>query len=181
MNEENRVNKDEIIGQIKQPDPSGPTLVVEGSPPEASAVAHGLKATVVRDKDATPATPGTQLAYKEELTADVENRRGRLSSDLLQQRHSLIELLVSIIVLVIIGLYLTFVVTIWCLFLSKEGFHKLPATAVILVGLTGSIPTILTISLMVGLFGKDKEEKSSVDTASLVKIGGELLKYLKSH
>lgn len=104
-----------------------------------------------------------------------------MSSDLLQQRHSLIELLVSIIVLVIIGLYLTFVVTIWCLFLSKEGFHKLPATAVILVGLTGSIPTILTISLMVGLFGKDKEEKSSVDTASLVKIGGELLKYLKSH
>ena len=180
MNEKNH-NNEKAQDPAKVP-PAEPVQLtgdnaVQSNMSEGSEV---FKATVVSDAAATVTKPGDQLAKDEAEKDETENRRGRLSSDLLQQKHGLIDMLAGIIGFVIISLYSIFIITILCLFLSKEGFKGLPGTAVFLVALTGSIPTILTISLLVGLFGKDKDDKP-IDTASLVKIAGELLKYLKSH
>lgn len=168
MSEKN--NNDDVAASEQE----STNRVSSGQQPSESSI------PVVRDGAATPQAPVSTLA-RDEANNETETRRVRISSDLLQQKHNLIEIMTSIIVLVIIALYFTFVVTIGCLLLSKSAFQPLPTTSVVLVALTGSIPTILSITLMVGLFGKDKDDKPAIDTATAVKIAGELLKYLKSH
>ena len=134
---------------------------------------------------ATPAPPDTQLAQDEKKAEETENRRARLSSNLLEQRHNLIENVGGLIVAVIVGLYLIFGATIVSIFMSPAAFnHELPVTSVVLIGMCGSIPTILSISLLVGLLAKDKEsgkdEKSMLDSSLIAKACFEFVKYLKA-
>jgi hypothetical protein len=132
---------------------------------------------------ATPASPDTQLAKEEAYKEETENRRTRLASNLLEQRHKLINDFGGIILVVVVALYLIFGISLVRLLLGGEVFHKdFPITAVILVGMSGSIPTILSLSFMVGLFSKEKEnkeEKSSFDSASAAKVCAELIKAIK--
>lgn len=142
-----------------------------------------FKPSTVSDNAATTDLPASQLAIEEAHKEEVENRRTRLSSNLLEQRHSLISDFGGIILVVVVGLYLIFAISLMMLLLSGVAFHKdFPITGVILVGMSGSIPTILSLSFMVGLFSKEKEnkeEKSSVDAASAMKICAELIKAIK--
>ena len=150
-----------------------------------SAVAAGFKATAVSDHAATPDTPESQLAKNEQSKDEAENRRTRLASNLLEQKHSLIGDVGSLIVTVIVGLYLIFGGTVVTLFINHRAFERdLPVTAVVLIGMCGSIPTILSISLLVGLLSKEKdshkEEKSVLDSSLIAKACFEFVKYLKT-
>jgi hypothetical protein len=179
----------QVPSPVNSSSTSAPSSVIPGdynpAPPSVASGYYSPPPSVNNIAPATPTPPDTQLAANEAAQDEVETRRARLSSDLLQQKHQWIETLVTFVAFVIMGLYLLFFGTVLCLFLSKDVFlHTLPLTAVVLVALTGSIPTILTISLIVGLFAREsaKDEKSgSLDTATLIKIGGELLKYVKTH
>ncbi|PHV04247.1 hypothetical protein CSQ96_27065 [Janthinobacterium sp. BJB412] len=90
----------------------------------------------------------------------------------------------------ICSFYLFFLLTVMGLVCSpqhdlfKTGF---PATATVLIGMLGSIPTILTAFLLSGLFkekehkekDKDKEDKSLLDVSTVAKIVAEALKAAK--
>jgi hypothetical protein len=104
---------------------------------------------------------------------------------LLEQKHRLIENAGWLIVVVIVALYLIFGITLASLLLSGKAFtHDIPVTAVVLVGMSGSVPTILSISLLVGLLAKEKdnskEEKSPLDTGTIAKVCFEVVKYMKA-
>ena len=151
----------------------------------APADAAGQPAPTLDQIKSTTTPPDSQLAKEEALKAEVETRRVRLASNLLEQKHELINILSSVLGFVILGMYCTFILTVAYLFLSHKAFEtNFPVTAVVLIGLTGSIPTILSLSLMVGLFAKDssKEEKAGglFDAATVIKVGTELIKSAKS-
>jgi hypothetical protein len=160
-----------------------PTQVVSAAP--GNAAATGFKATVVSDQAATPDTPESQLSKTEQSKEEAENRRTRLSSNLLEQKHSLIGDVGRIIVSVIVALYLIFGVTIVSLFMRHGAFEKdIPITSIVLIGMCGSIPTILSISLLVGLLAKEKEpgkdEKSLLDTSLIAKVCLDVVKFMKA-
>jgi hypothetical protein len=154
----------------------------------ASVVNAGTLAPVESISAATPLPPISALAADESKQADVESRGQRLAGDLIEQRHGNISVMVAFLGLIVLFFYATFLITAWCLFLSQVAFRQpIPVSGMVLLGLTGSIPTILSISLLVGLFshkeGKDKEkdEKSSTpDWTTISKIIAESLKHLKS-
>lgn len=143
-----------------------------------------FKPTSVSDNAATSEIPGSQLARDEAIKEEVENRRTRLSSNLLEQKHRLIESVGWAIVVVIVALYLIFAVTLASLLLSGKAFsHDLPVTAVVLIGMCGSVPTILSISLLVGLLAKEKDgkdEKSMFDAGTVTKVCLDVIKYIKA-
>jgi hypothetical protein len=115
---------------------------------------------------------------------EVENRKDRLSNDLLQQKYRIIRWVTILIGSAILLLYSTFIFNILRLFYTGAAYDDLPITTLVLIGMTGSIPTILSISMLVGIFSKEssKEEKSTaIDISTLAKIGGEILKYVKPH
>lgn len=150
---------------------------------KASAKDTSFKPKTVSDEAATAAAPVSKLAQDEAAAEEVENRRARLSSNLLEQRHRLIEVLGFVILAVIVGLYIVFGITVISLLL-KGTFKDLNATSLILIAMTGSIPTILSITLMVGLFAKDKDqskdEKSVLDASLAAKVCFELVKFIKT-
>jgi uncharacterized membrane protein YqjE len=130
------------------------------------------------------------LARAEANKEYIENRPERLASDLLEQKHKLQKHIFYIAIAVICSFYLFFLLTVMGLVCSpqhdlfKTGF---PATATVLIGMLGSIPTILTAFLLSGLFkekehkekDKDKEDKSLLDVSTVAKIVAEALKAAK--
>jgi hypothetical protein len=115
---------------------------------------------------------------------EVENRKDRLSNDLLQQKYRIIRWVTILIGSAILLLYSTFIFNIVRLFYTGAAYDDLPITTLVLIGMTGSIPTILSISMLVGIFSKEssKEEKSTaIDISTLAKVGGEILKYVRPH
>src|SRR5471030_23106 len=136
----------------------------------------------------TPNPPISLLATEESTKAEVESRGQRLASNLMEQRHENIGVIVSFLRLVILFFYATFLITVWCLIFSEAAFKQsLPVTGVVLVVMTGSIPTILSISLLVGLFAnkegakdKEKDEKSGLpDLSTILKVFAEAAKHFK--
>lgn len=160
--------------------------VENGSPTlESTATSPEFRAQSVSDKAATTTAPESQQAKNEEKSDEAENRRTRLASNLLEQKHSMIADIGSIIVAVIVALYLIFAVTLISLLLSGRAFDQdLPITTVVLVAMCGSIPTILSIALLVGLLSKEKEagkdEKSIIDSSMIAKACFEFVKFLKA-
>lgn len=80
-------------------------------------------------------------------------------------------------------LYTVFIITTICQFRSGAVFQKdFSVTGIILIGMTGSIPTILSIFIVLGLFSnKDQKDKgddiSGKDAFSgILKVFGELSK-----
>lgn len=188
MSNENDPNRSRPPGQYL-PSPTGPSNAPSPAPGALTDQASGAKygsfsPGVGNIAPATPASPDTQLAQDEKKAEETENRRARLSSNLLEQRHNLIGIVGSSIVAVIVALYIIFGVVVCSLFMSHKAFDQsLPVTAVVLVGMCGSIPTILSISLLVGLLAKEKEskdDKSLLDSSLIAKTCFELVKYLKA-
>jgi len=172
-------------GQSNDPPSGKPEDAAAASSTENSAAQDAsFKPKSVSDNAATAAAPESQLAKDEATAEEVENRRARLSSNLLEQRHRLIEILGFVILAVIVGLYIVFGLTVISLLLNGTAFDELNVTSLILIAMTGSIPTILSITLMVGLFAKDKdqskEEKSILDASLAAKVCFELVKFLKA-
>ncbi|MBC3927763.1 hypothetical protein [Undibacterium sp. CY21W] len=118
-----------------------------------------------------------------------ESRKERIANDTLEQRLEFQNTFFGILCVAIIILYCIFFITVICLFLSLEAFHKeFPITGVILVGMTGSIPTLLSVFIIIGVFThkdstKDKDEKSNDSSAvsTITKVCTELLKTIKHH
>jgi hypothetical protein len=153
--------------------------------PTATASGGPFAPSVRNIVPSTPASPDTQLATAEVKAEEAENRRARLSSNLIEQKHKLIGDIGTIIAAVIVALYIIFGITIGTLLFTGRAFDEdLPVTAVVLVAMCGSIPTILSISLLVGLLSKEKEsekeDKSILDTSTIAKVCFEVAKYLKT-
>lgn len=126
------------------------------------------------------------LARQEQKAGDaaVETRAQRLASDLVERRHELQGQLFWLMIVVVCVFYLGFILTVVHLAWSDKLLHKeFPATATFLVGMLGSIPTILSAFLLVGLFAKESKDKDdkggSADLGSLAKLLSEVLKHLK--
>lgn len=129
-----------------------------------------------------------ELSKAEKKDAEIENRQQLLSSNLLEQKHTFQGYIFSVAVVVICVFYLCFILVVMTLVCSsshdlfKTGF---PATATVLIGMLGSIPTILTAFLMTGLFrekeskDKDKDDKSPIDISTVAKIVSEAIKAAK--
>jgi len=132
----------------------------------------------------TPKSPDTQLSQDEKAAEETENRRARLSSNLLEQKHALIRTIGWVITVVIIVMYSIFAGTIGYLFYSERAFSELEITTLVLLGMSGSVPTILSISLLVGLFAKekdqDKESKSAFDISTIAKACLDIAKVMKA-
>jgi len=128
--------------------------------------------------DAEPTLSGNQPPV------EIEIRRDKVANDLLQQKFNLIRWVTAVIGTVIVALYGMFIWNMIHLFRTGEAYTELPVTTVVLIGMTGSIPTILSISMLVGIFSKEssKDEKAAgLDITTVAKIGGEILKYVKQH
>lgn len=116
----------------------------------------------------------------------VENRPQRLTSDLLEQKYKLQSSIFHIAIVIICVFYFCFLITVIVIVSSPHHeLYKLPATVTVLIGMLGSIPTILTAFLMSGLFkekdGKDKEkdDKAPIDLGVLAKVIFEVAKATK--
>lgn len=178
MREETRIRYTRLVAARSQ-------IVAKRQSPEFNNVTQRTP-TIDDISPVTTEPPISSKALDETKQAETESRGVRLASNLLEQKHTLIDIMFSVIGLVVFALYLIFVVVLLCLFLSKQAFSQLPITAVVLVAMTGSVPTILSISLLVGLLsnkdgGKDKDDKSSIDIATMVKITSEVAKHSKNH
>lgn len=132
----------------------------------------------------TPTSPDTQLSRDEVKAEETENRRARLSSNLLEQKHSLIRIVGWMITSVIVVLYGIFAFMIGHLFYTEKAFGDLRITTLVLLGMSGSIPTILSISLLVGLFAKEKEHdkdpKATLDIGTIAKACLDIAKVMKA-
>jgi hypothetical protein len=144
--------------------------------PSMQDVGSGSKAEVKADA----------LAEREQATGGeaVETRSQRLAGNLVEQKHTLQKEFFSTVVLVIGSFYIAFLCAIFCLAV-KGWLNDLKTPATILIAMLGSIPTILTVFLLTGLFsskdGKDKDDKSPLSDLSVIgKLLGEILKSLKT-
>jgi hypothetical protein len=166
-----------------------PNTIAKNGPEYASAKpTPGYSPSVNSIGPAVPATsthPEGKSPEDGHYAEERENRRTKLSSNLIEQKHKLIGDFGWLFFTVITALYLLFFVIMVGLFLSGTAFHEtLPKTTLILVGMCGSVPTVLSISLLVGLF-KEKESKddksASLDPSSIIKVCTEVIKAYKGH
>ena len=170
------------------PSPAPNTFTKSGPEYTAPQPAPGYSPSVSSIGPAVPATsthPEGKSPEDGHYAEERENRRTKLSSNLIEQKHKLIGDFGWLFFTVITALYLLFFLIMVGLFLSGTAFHAtLPKTTLILVGMCGSVPTVLSISLLVGLF-KEKESKdeksASLDPSSIIKVCTEVIKAYKGH
>jgi len=170
------------------PAPTGTYVQPEDSRSSTAQASVGYEPSLKNIAPSIPPispTPDSQSPGAANYVEEPENRRTKLSSNLIEQRHGLIGDVGRVLLVVIVALYLIFAITLCELLLNGKAFEKgLPVQAVVLLGMSGSIPTVLSITLMVGLF-KDKDSKdeksSTIDASSVIKVFTEVIKAWKSH
>ncbi|MBB3121005.1 hypothetical protein [Pseudoduganella violacea] len=135
--------------------------------------------------------PGQIAPERTEITEDKlsklegsspETRAQRLANDLVEQRHRLQREIFSVAIVAICVFYLVFLLMVVHLVCGGTILtREFPVTATVLVGMLGSIPTILSACLLFGLFRsnepKDQDEKS--DWNPLLKGLMEIARFIK--